>query len=217
MKRLIVLLLTMFFVCTLTACAQQPAALSDAPPETCGHEEYLPLIEAIEADDYDGAHSIVQEMTGWESQYLPAETTGTVSTEAPAVADSAEIRLNEDNLLEYFSLVESCVLREPVICLQSLELKDEYARRLVDLKDVQVQISCYDTVAYGAIERMQPAFLPEHYDMVTGDLEIREIPINALGDGVISQLQYDDAEGCFKGYAANITIHAASGTLVLEN
>lgn len=214
MKKLFILLLAVCLV--LVGCGAAPAA-----EVSCGHEAYQVLIDALEQKDYDAARAIIDAMEGKaEPIETAAHETAAPETVAPAVQAAVEeletVELTRQNLLDYFELKEEYIFEDTVQCYQHFLLREEYKKRLVDIRDVTVEISCFDATAYGELDRGDQLFFPGSYEMTTGELEHKSVAITNLGEGFIALSEYDAKGGCFSGYQMDIAITDVSGTLVLS-
>ena len=189
---------------------------------TCGHEEYLDLIEKLEQKDYASARAMIDSM---EHKTAIPSTEGTEGeTEAATIplitqpevdTNVMEIELDYRNLLDYFEIQEDYIFESSVICHQSIRLREEYESRLVDIRNVTVQVSFFDAQVYGEVDHGDQLFFSDYYTMTTGELEFQTVDVDRNGEAFLSQTTYDTKARCFDSYMMDIAISEASGTLIL--
>lgn len=216
MKKHVTLLCTVLMSLFLAACASE----SESQTVSCGHEQYVHLIQCLEASDFDGARRIIDSMEGDVS----SATQSTEAQEVPCVVtqpflqteelDGQLIELDIRNFMDYFEIREDLIFENPVHCYQNIQLREEYKDRLSDIQNVSVEISFFDARAYGELDYEDQLFFPEYYDMVTGELALRRVEISGNGEGFLTLASY--TKGCFHDYMMDIAITDVSGTLVLK-
>lgn len=218
MKKIFAALLTLSLCCALMACGYEAAETE----ETCGHEQYLELIAALEEKNYDAVRALIDDMEG-KAKTVPMETAvqETVQTEttAPtpqAYSDVVEVELTRQNLLDYFELREDYIFEGTVRCYQNFQLREEYKKRLVDILGATVEISYFAAKAYGELDHGDQLFFADRYDQITGELEYLKTEITKNGEGYLSVGVYDTKKGCFDDYLMDIAITEVTGKLVLS-
>lgn len=222
MKKMTALLLTMVLCFALASCAAEP----EQPEVYCGHEQYQPLLEALEQKDYEMARKLIDQMEGIgeaapeETPARETESAGTqpsaVAAGNPVVADLEQVSLDRQNLLDYFDLQEEYIFEDTVKCYQHFLLKEEYRKRLLEASEVTIEISGFDATAYGELDEGDQLFFLSRYEMTTGELTYRNVHITNNGEGHIVLTEYDEKNRCFEGYLMDIAITEVSGQLVLK-
>lgn len=234
MKKLISLLTALACVFLLAACAPQSPSETPARNETqprerlqpsCGHEAYLELIGLLEKQDFNAARDMIDKLeTDAMRQHMETipegqsgkETTPPATVDPGKYPDAVIVELDRHNLLMYFDLRDDYIFEDQITCYQNLQLKPEYADRLLELQGVTVEISYFDAAMFGEPDRQDQLFYTDSYQMTTGELVIREIDITANGEGYIMLGSYDARKGCIDTYAVDIAIREATGALILE-
>ena len=187
-------------------------------PAACGHEKYLALIDSLEAGDYVSARRMIDAMEGdmtAEPESLDVEDMATIitqpiqQTEAP---NGAVVELDIRNFTDYFEIREDLIFESPVMCYQSIQLREAY--RGASIQNVNVEVSFFDSHAYGELDQDDQLFFPEHYQMVTGELALKNVEIGNNGEGFLSLSRYSN--GCFMNYMMDIAITEVSGSLTLK-
>ena len=213
MKKMMCLCLALVLLCSLWGCsqAQQPETAS------CGHEAYADLIARLEAKDYAGAHGLINDMAGGSAA---AETVSVESSakqpEDTVTVDIEVVELTRDNVREYFEFTEEFQIGEQSWCIQYIQLKEEYSRRLISVEDVFLQVSYLRCEAYGSIDLEEEEFRPEYYDPVFRDKEFRVLELESTGSAWLTGMTVFSDRGCFPDYAMDVKIESGSGTLVFS-
>lgn len=211
--RCLVYLITVMLCMGFVGCSAEKQDLSAA----CGHEKYIDLIDRLEAEDFAGAHRIIDAMeddiaavTEMTAEDEPISATHPIQqTEAP---NGAVVELDIRNFTDYFEIREDLIFESPVMCYQSIQLREAY--RGASIQDVNVEVSFFDSHAYGELDQDDQLFFPEHYQMVTGELALKNVEIGNNGEGFLSLSRYSN--GCFMNYMMDIAITEVSGSLTLK-
>lgn len=227
MRKILVLFWVVVLCGIFVACGSEPVETKN----TCGHEDYFDLIEKLENEDYDAARAIIDRMEGSTStvpddnakpdpETKPSQdvSSATQPNQTQTIEDHVTcIELDRKNLLDYFELREDYIFEDTVKCYQSLQLREEYKSRLVDIRDISVEISGFEAEVFGEMDYGDQLFFPDHYTMKTGELEFYRFDLTNRGEGYISLSEYNAFKGSFDDYMVDIAISEANGTLILAD
>ena len=218
MKKNRMVCLMIALVMLLCACGNSEGTEVTQPTQG----KYQPLIDRLEAGDYDAARAMIDAMDGKKEELLPTETEGAEAlpaetvrqTEAAVISvpDGNRVELTKENVKEYFEVTEN-FFRGPKPGFEvGLALKEEYAGKLAAVEDAAVKVSFLTAEAHGTVDA-SGEFQGAGY-VITGEGNPTWVEISDGGLGSLANGSYAEKKGYFPEYPVDVVLTDGRGVLI---
>lgn len=217
MKKRYVWFITTVFCLSLIGCGSRPSA-----DISCGHEAYGSLLQALEEGNYQEAQAIILEMENQEGEQSEPVSAPTVQTETSAVTETVPenllkgtvVELTEENVNDYFEIVEEYSTGAHFGCTILVKLKKEFQEDLVSVDQVVLDVSYIPVVHYGQPDKENEEFESEYFDPISSEVQTKHVEIPASGEGHFLSCSYNDVKKCFEFYPLEIELSGGRGSLI---